>query len=133
MDEFLLLPISTVIQSEAVDEASVRRLASLIRQSGVWTHPIPVCRETGLVMDGNHRLRAAEYLGFARIPVYSLSYGDARVQVYHRSDGSAFELSRLASVIATKSPLPYKTTRHVFEPPLAVASISIELLRARIK
>jgi len=57
-----LKPVSFLRASEIVDEGDVCRLAVAIRNAGDWTTPIPIEKESGIVMDGNHRLRAAAVL-----------------------------------------------------------------------
>lgn len=124
-----LCDIRAVRASEIVCEQAVARLAGDIARDGVWTHPIAVCELTGLVMDGNHRLSAAKRLEFERLPVVRLSYLGGRVRVWDRGDGGRFDLSRLDRIVKEGTVLPYKTTRHEFEPALPVVAIRIELLR----
>jgi ParB-like chromosome segregation protein Spo0J len=128
--EVALWPTCALIPSEAVLELEVKKLAQAIFGSGVWTHPIPVCVQSGLVMDGNHRLEAARYLGLKRVPVVPLSYESRRVRVRNRRDGAPFDLSRLDTVIRSGARLPYKTTRHEFEPSLPVTDITLDVLFA---
>jgi ParB-like chromosome segregation protein Spo0J len=54
--------------SEEVNAAHVRDLAQSIKAVGDWLVPIPIECRTGLVMDGNHRLRVARMLGLRRLP-----------------------------------------------------------------
>src|SRR5580698_10193591 len=61
--EVALWGVSSLVPSEMVLDAQVKELARRIAESGIWTHPIPVCAKSGLVMDGNHRLKAAKSLG----------------------------------------------------------------------
>jgi ParB-like chromosome segregation protein Spo0J len=128
--EVALWGISSLVPSEMVLDAQVKELARRIVESGIWTHPIPVCARSGLVMDGNHRLRAAKSLGLRRVPVIPLSYESQRVKVRNRRDGAPFERSRFDAVIRAAALLPYKTTLHEFEPTLPVTSIALDLLFA---
>jgi ParB-like nuclease domain len=128
--EVALWGISSLVPSEMVLEAQVQDLARRIVESGIWTHPIPVCARSGLVMDGNHRLKAAKSLGLRRVPVVPLSYESERVKVRNRRDGMPFERSRFDAVIRAAALLPYKTTLHEFERTLPVTSIALDLLFA---
>jgi ParB-like nuclease domain len=128
--EVALWGISSLVPSEMVLDAQVQELARRIVESGIWTHPIPVCARSGLVMDGNHRLKAAKSLGLRRVPVVPLSFQSERVKVRDRRDGMPFEQSRFDAVIRAAALLPYKTTLHEFEPTLPVTCIALHLLFA---
>lgn len=117
--------IASLRPSEIVCDTGVVELTDRIRHDGVWTHPIPVCEKTGLVMDGNHRLKAAQSLGLQRVPVIPLSYLGGRVVVRDRKTGGLFDLSRFHLVVMTGALLPYKTTAHEFDPPLPVVSMRL--------
>jgi hypothetical protein len=120
--------ISSLRPSESVSDTDVVELTNVIRNTGIWTHPIPVCEQTGPVMDGNHRLKAAERLGLQRVPVIPLSYLGGRVVVRDRNDGGLFDLARFRLVVDAGTLLPYKTTAHEFEPALPVVSIALNSL-----
>jgi ParB-like chromosome segregation protein Spo0J len=128
--EVALWGVSSLVPSEMVLDAQVRELARQIVERGIWTHPISVCARSGLVMDGNHRLKAAKSLGLRRVPVIPLSYESRRVRVRDRRDGAPFDRSRFDAVIRAAALLPYKTTLHEFEPTLPVTSIALDLLFA---
>ncbi|MDC7707166.1 ParB N-terminal domain-containing protein [Vogesella indigofera] len=70
-----LKPVDFFLPSEEVDEEAVHRLAAAITRAGMWTTPIPVDRETGIIMDGNHRARAAVLLGLHYLPCVLLAIG----------------------------------------------------------
>jgi len=123
-------PVGFLVASEAVDEAAVRRLAAKIAGEGVWSTPIPVDADTGIVMDGNHRTRAARQLGLSHVPCVLLSYRDPRVRVTDWQTGEPFCIETIfRSVLMQRRTLPYKTTRHVFAPALPETEIRLALLR----
>lgn len=128
--EVALWGVSSLVPSEMVLDAQVKELARQIVASGIWTHPIPVCARSGLVMDGNHRLKAAKSLGLRRVPVVPLSYESQRVRVRDRRGGAPFDRSRFDRVIRAAALLPYKTTLHEFEPTLPITSIALDVLFA---
>jgi len=128
--EVALWGISSLVPSEMVLDAQVKELARRIVESGIWTHPIPVCARSGLVMEGNHRLKAAKSLGLRRVPVVPLSCESQRVKVCNRRNGAPFARSRFDAVIRAAALPPYNTALHEFEPTLPVTSIALELLFA---
>ncbi|GLU31271.1 ParB N-terminal domain-containing protein [Trinickia caryophylli] len=125
-------PISFLQASEVVDENHVSELAAVIREAGRWTTPIPIDTETGIVMDGNHRLRAAAMLGLSYLPCVLLDYLDPRVSVTHWRTGEPFCVKSIGTrLLRDKMLFPYKTTRHRFASVLPHTDIPLALLSAR--
>jgi hypothetical protein len=123
-----LRPIEFFRASEEVDADHVHQLAEEVRRSGQWLAPLPVEAASGLVMDGNHRLQVARLLGLRRLPCVPLHYGDQRLRVRCWKTGRPFSLEELRDFVATADVLPYKTTRHAFDPPLPETEIPLSLL-----
>ena len=128
-----LKPVSFLRASEMVDESHVCCLAATIREAGDWTTPIPVEKASGIVMDGNHRLRAAAMLGLCYVPCVLLDYRDPRVSVTHWQTGEPFCVRHISSRILRDNLLfPYKTTRHRFAPVLPRTEIPLALLHGTV-
>ncbi|ALF89791.1 MULTISPECIES: ParB N-terminal domain-containing protein [Ralstonia solanacearum species complex] len=124
-----LRPTAFFKPSEEVDADHVRRLADTIRATGLWTTPIPIERETGIVMDGNHRIRAAALLGLHHLPCVLLDYADPRVSVTHWGSGAPFSVAGIRQrIVAERRIFPYKTTRHRFAPALPSTEIPLTVL-----
>jgi hypothetical protein len=124
-------PIAFLRQSERVDEHHVRSLASTIARIAAWTEPIPIDMSTGIVMDGNHRLRAAMMLGLRYVPCVLLDYRDPRVSVTHWRTNAPFCVASIGRRLLHDQRLfPYKTTRHRFAPALPHTEIPLRLLAA---
>lgn len=122
-------PISFLRQSEHVDEGHVHSLALTIERLEAWTTPIPIERSTGIVMDGNHRLRAAMLLGLRCVPCVLLDYLDPRVRVTHWRTNAPFCIASIGRrILHDKRLFPYKTTRHSFAPTLPQTEIPLRLL-----
>uniref|UniRef100_Q46UY9 Transcriptional regulator n=2 Tax=Burkholderiaceae TaxID=119060 RepID=Q46UY9_CUPPJ len=126
-----VLPISFFRQSEEVDMEGVWILTELIASDGCWLAPIPVEASHGIVMDGNHRLRAAMRLGLKCLPCIPLCYGDARICVRDWHSGEPFDTRCILHTVAAGALLPHKSTRHFFEPSLPRTSIPLERLRTQ--
>ena len=122
-----LRPLSSLRQSEKVDFEGVWLLADLIAGEGCWRKPIVVETTQGIIMDGNHRLRAAMRLGLRAVPCILLRYDDARVRDWNT--GEPFEIARIFRTIAAGALFPYKTTRHFFEPRLPDTVVPLARLR----
>jgi len=124
----VLTHIAAIRPSEEVDEQSVLQLAERIRSEAMWIAPIVIEKATGVVMDGNHRLRAGRMLGLTHLPCIQLEYGDPRVSVQHWHTGSPFQIEAIFHAINQDRVLPYKSTRHSFDPPLPTTCIPLETL-----
>jgi hypothetical protein len=125
-------PLGFFRASEEVNEQDVERLAASIARSGVWTAPIPVERDSGIIMDGNHRARAARLLGLHSLPCVLLDYRDPRVTVTEWDSGRPFSLDAIyGAVLHGAGKLPYKTTRHCFALALPHSDIALDILRVR--
>jgi hypothetical protein len=122
-------PLQYFRASEQVDHEKVQELVEQIQREGFWTTPLPVEMKSGLIMDGNHRLQAALKLGLRHLPCVELDYADSRVEVKHWQTGQTYAATHeLADVVAKHGPLPFKTTRHRFDPPLPQTRIPLTML-----
>lgn len=123
-------PIEFFIASESVDCTDVQRLAQKIEDAGMWTAPIPVDADTGIIMDGNHRASAAVRLQLSHVPCILLSYRDPRVTVTHWRTGESYCVERIyRAILGDRQLLPYKSTRHLFAPRLPETEIQLGVLR----
>ena len=122
-------PLASLRASEQVHPDRVQALAQRIRDEGRWLAPLPIDEASGLVMDGNHRLRAAQLLGLRRLPCVLLDYADPRVAVACWRSGRPLDPHDIVAALAGPELLPPKSTRHRFDPPLPATRIELALLR----
>lgn len=127
-----LRPIAFFRQSEEIDQIAVMRLAELIHETGYWTVPIPVCLDTGIIMDGNHRLNAARHLNLGAIPCIPLRYEDPRIAIECWKTGVALKPAEIVQQVLAAGTLPHKSTRHIFSPALPKAKIPLTILTGHI-
>lgn len=124
----VLTEIAAIRPSEEVNEVHARQLAREIATQKTWLAPIPIDRATGVVMDGNHRVRAGYLLGLTHLPCIHLDYADPRVSVHDWNTGHPFQIDQIFRVISENRVLPFKSTKHSFDPPLPQTHIPIEIL-----
>jgi hypothetical protein len=122
-------PLARLRASEEVHPDRVQALARRIRDEGRWLAPLPIDEASSLVMDGNHRLRAAHLLGLRRLPCVLLDYADPRVSVACWRSGRPLDPQGIVAALAGRELLPPKSTRHRFDPPLPATRIELALLR----
>jgi hypothetical protein len=125
-------PLAFARPSEEVDASHVAALVERIRTSGRWLIPIAVEQCSGIIMDGNHRLRAAIALGLEYIPCVPLHYSDPRVRIVDWNTGQPYDIQKIYQALACEQILPYKSTRHLFSPRLPETNISLALLQQKL-
>ena len=76
-----LRPISSLRPHEETVPLELDRIISSLRHDSLLRHPIIVDQETGLVLDGTHRLAALKAQGFQSAPCALINYQDPRVRV----------------------------------------------------
>ncbi len=123
--------VACLRQSEEVSREAVKTLSDIIMGEGVWTTVIPAEMASSWVMDGNHRLNVARYLGLKYLPVVRLSYEDPRVSVLRWDNDKPYPLDQIDHRVKSGLLLPFKTTRHRFDPLLPVVEIPLDVLRTR--
>ncbi|GAA3592175.1 hypothetical protein GCM10023078_19790 [Gibbsiella greigii] len=120
---------STLRQSEEVSREAVSFLSENILSEGIWKTVIPAEWNTGWVMDGNHRLSVARYLGLTYLPVVRLHYDDPRVRVLRWDNCEPYPMHQLRCEIQSSILLPFKTTKHLFNPLLPDIRMVLDELR----
>jgi hypothetical protein len=124
-----ILPIHEIRASEHTDERAVQNLAQTVYAEGIWRTALPLEEQTRLVMDGNHRLKVAALMGFKRLPCVLLRYDDPRVTVRDWNSGKPLQWSDLFGMLQRHGVLPFKSTRHMFDPILPQVAVPFSVLR----
>lgn len=101
----------------------------MILKSGVWTTPILAEFRSLAVMDGHHRLAAAQLLGLRRIPGVRLQYDDPRLSLNSWRPDRTYTVKDVLRAAATQDLLPIKSTRHILSADLPALSIPLATLR----
>ncbi len=110
-----LLPIKTIKAHEKTSQKHVRELKEIIKFRGYFTKPVVVERRYNIILDGHHRVKALEEMGYKKVPVFLVDYDDKSVRVFFRRH-NINKLSPKQTVIKTVKKcrlLPIKTTRHL--------------------
>ena len=128
MYDINLIPLSSISETEEHDPSKAAILAKSIESKGVWTLPVVLEEESLAIMDGHHRFNAAKKLNFQRIPCVLLAYDSGSVSLKSWRPSWKPCISDVLKKIKRKQKFPYKTTRHLFDPPIQETSIIISLL-----
>jgi hypothetical protein len=124
--------LSKVRPTEETLAARVEALFLEILACGYWTHPVLVDETSYAVMDGHHRLAAAERLGLRSVPAILLSYADPRVRLEAWRPDESFTPEVLRERALSGRLLPYKTTRHIIQASMPRCRVPLsDLVRGR--
>ncbi|HNT29442.1 MAG TPA: ParB N-terminal domain-containing protein [bacterium] len=107
-----LCDIRVLKSHEHTDPVHVEKLFDKIRADAVWTHPVVIERDHGVILDGHHRFAIAKRLGLRRIPVVLLDYFDPAIQVCQRRE-MVVTKEDVIKRAKQQNPYPCKTTKHV--------------------
>ena len=128
MYEITLIPISSISETEEHDPSRAANLATSIKHKGFWTLPVVIEKKHLAIMDGHHRYNAAQILKFKRIPCVLLGYDSLSVTLSSWRSNWSPRVSDVLEKMESKQKFPYKTTRHLFNPPIQEISIILSLL-----
>ncbi|NPA04955.1 MAG: ParB N-terminal domain-containing protein [Crenarchaeota archaeon] len=103
---YRLAPIEELIPHEQVDPHHVKELAEDIASRGLVLRPIIVDGESGLVIDGHHRLEALRLLGARRAPIVAAARHDIHgvtTWAYLLSPRLSFLAQRIARILESSA------------------------------
>ena len=101
-----LKPLEGFISTRADD------LYKEISMSGIWTTPLVIDNEHGLIMDGHHRHQVAMRLGLIYVPVVAWNYN--QVDVWSLRDTEEVTVKRILQNYKDGIMYPNKTAKHGF-------------------
>ncbi|MFQ5897835.1 MAG: hypothetical protein ACE5JN_06255 [Candidatus Methylomirabilia bacterium] len=79
LDSLAVIRLDTLSPHEEVRPATEAQVAALLRTSGEFTWPIIVARESGLILDGNHRYAVLRRLGARHVLAQLVAIGSSEV------------------------------------------------------
>lgn len=128
--QIVFMSIDQLRHIEDFDQDRVNWLAEKIAREGVWTQPLCVATEMGLIMDGQHRYEAAKKLMLQKVPVVLFNY--ASVPIWSlRPETHEVSHSLLFDKIQAGSIYPYKTVKHQFPASITECNIPLSELKKR--
>ncbi|EPJ53938.1 MAG: hypothetical protein OFPI_08660 [Osedax symbiont Rs2] len=124
-----LLTLDSLIPHEHYDRQHALTLAEKIQFEGIWNQPLLVDKSSHIILDGHHRLVAAQLLCLYVIPCFCLDYDDNKIIVDSWRDD--FYVDRKVVRQAAKGDLlPIKTSRHHYAAIFPKQVFSLEQLKA---
>ena len=118
-----LVDIDFLKHPEGYGKNRVEWLKNKIEAEGVWTKPICIDGENGIVMDGQHRMEVAKKMGLSQVPAMKFSHSD--VEFWSLRENHEVTLDLILKKSLSGNPYPYKTVKYSF--PLEIPSCNIPL------
>jgi len=127
--ELRLIDPKTLLTHEEVDDAQVRRMVAMMKQTGRFHPPLLVDALTLVVLDGHHRLLASMELGCQRIPCYCVDYlGDGSIILESWRPDVELTKQKVIAMGRSDDLFPLKTTRHRYVLPGSIEVTPLEAL-----
>lgn len=124
-----MVDVASLRHIEGFSKKRVQWLKDKIVREGVWSKPVALDADHGLVLDGQHRMEVAKALGLRRIP--AIRYDYSAVKVWSLRPGKHdFTWETVVQRALAGDIYPYKTVKHEFPLPLPACQFSIGELMA---
>ena len=111
--EYAIVEIDKLKEHEEVNREHSERLKNEILSEGVLKKSIAVDRNTNVVLDGHHRLRALKELGYTKIPAVLVDYKSPKIRVVSWKNGKGISKDLIVGAARVGNKLPPKTSRHM--------------------
>tara|TARA_B100000035_G_C20977298_1_gene543769 strand:+ start:192 stop:581 length:390 start_codon:yes stop_codon:yes gene_type:complete len=128
MRELRLIDMSLIYETEEHDASLALKLAESILIMENWTIPIAVEYSNLFIMDGHHRFNAAKNIGLKRLPCILMDYKSSGIKLHSWRSDIHVSIDSIFSMVRQGKKYPYKTTRHIFQPPIDEINVPLELL-----
>ncbi|MQK95415.1 ParB N-terminal domain-containing protein, partial [Escherichia coli] len=80
--ELTLIPLLLLKPHEDIDLKILEELAKSVKSDGVLKKAIAVDRNTGIILDGHHRVKALELIGCGKAPCLLVDYSSPLIMVF---------------------------------------------------
>lgn len=121
-----LVVVSSLKPHEEHDPENVRVVLHSMLRSGLWSHPVLVERDNYVILDGHHRIAAAQQIGLILVPAIIADYEDVVLQA--RSEDLDLTKNDVLNAALSGKLFPVKTTRHIWQREQSAAAIDIRSL-----
>lgn len=127
MPNIKIISIKKLRAHEKIDESNLKKVKKSILKINRLNNPVVVDKTNLIVLDGHHRIRALNDLGFKKIPVFLVDYMDKKIRVTSRRKNFAVNKKEIIKRALSGRLYPHKTSKHFI--PLRPKSIKIELAK----
>ncbi|MBO3755121.1 MAG: ParB N-terminal domain-containing protein [Candidatus Brockarchaeota archaeon] len=111
--ELTLIPLLLLKPHESVDLKILEELVKSIKTDSVLKKAIAVDRNTRIILDGHHRVKALELIGCSKAPCLLVDYSSPRIVVLSRSGDEELPKDLVIRAGRCGELLPPKASKHM--------------------
>ncbi|MCX6761302.1 MAG: ParB N-terminal domain-containing protein [Candidatus Moranbacteria bacterium] len=113
MKKIKLILISKLKPHEEIIPENLEKVKNKIRKNGYLINPVIVDQKNLVILDGHHRVRALELLGYKKIPAYLVDYYAKEIKVLQRRPEIPISKKIIVEKALNGGVFPCKTTKHL--------------------
>lgn len=113
--ELRLMPLSLLKPHESIDLKTLDSLVKSIKTDGFLKKAIAVDRNTHVILDGHHRVKALEIIGCSKVPCLLIDYSSPQIVVFSWSGDKELPKNLVIKAGLNGELLPPKTSKHMLK------------------
>lgn len=113
MGRIKLITITKLKPHEEIIPENLEKVKHEIYKNGCLINPIIVDQKNLVILDGHHRVKALEILGYKKIPAYLVEYLDEEIKVLQRRIEIPVSKKIVVEKALSGEVFPCKTTKHL--------------------
>jgi hypothetical protein len=112
MEKVKIVAIADLKPHEEIILENLEKIKEKIYAKGCLINPIIVDRDNLIILDGHHRVRALELLGYEKVPAYLVDYFDKKIKVAQRRPEIPITKEIIVKKALSGQVFPCKTSKH---------------------
>jgi len=128
MKKIKIIPIKILKAHERVSRKNLEKIKLQIRHDGCIKDSIILDRDNFIILDGHHRTKALNDLGYKKIPAVLVDYHDKKVRVVSRRKNIMITKESIITTALSKKLYPCKTSKHFIPGRPRAINIKLEKL-----
>jgi len=113
MNDIVFFKIEELKEHEEIRPDYLEELKNEILSDGILKMPIAVDKNTGIILDGHHRLHALKRIGCTKIPVVLVDYQSSNIKVVGWREGESITKEIIIDTALAGRRMPSKTSKHM--------------------
>jgi hypothetical protein len=129
MNKIKLILISKLKPHEKTIPENLEKIKNEIYEKGYLANPVIIDQKNLVILDGHHRVKALELLGYKKVPACLVDYFAKEIKVFPRR----LEISISKDIVIAKAlageVFPHKTTKHLISGRPRSLNVTLKKLR----
>jgi hypothetical protein len=129
MNKIKLILISKLKPHEEIIPENLKKIKNEIYEKGYLANPVIIDQKNLIILDGHHRVKALELLGYKKVPAYMVDYYAKGLKVFPRRSEISISKNIVIAKALTGEVFPHKTTKHLIPGRPKSLNVPLEKLR----